>query len=264
MEKIREMLETRKQYLSQLKADKEKALENIPDGSLRISNNRGKTLYYHRTNPKNFNGTYIREQDHELVQKLAQKDYDQKVLTNVEKELIATEKYITATQSLNTKQIYENMHRERQKLVTPIWVPDDEFVQVWQQEEYTGKEFAEGIPEFYTEKGERVRSKSEVIIADFFNKNGIPYRYEYPIHLKGVGVVYPDFMTLNIQRRKEIWWEHLGMMDDPNYVENAIRKIASYEQNGIFPGENLILTYETKKNPLNQKVIKMMIQRYLQ
>ena len=47
------------------------------------------------------------------------------------------------------------------------------------------------------------------------------------------------------------------------YVENAIRKIASYEQNGIFPGENLILTYETKKNPLNQKVIKMMIQRYL-
>ena len=65
MEKIREMLETRKQYLSQLKADKEKALENIPDGSLRISNNRGKTLYYHRTNPKNFNGTYIREQDYE-------------------------------------------------------------------------------------------------------------------------------------------------------------------------------------------------------
>lgn len=155
------------------------------------------------------------------------------------------------------------MHRERQKLVTPIWVPDDEFVQVWQQEEYTGKEFAEGISEFYTEKGERVRSKSEVIIADLFNKNGIPYRYEYPIHLKGVGVVYPDFTTLNIQRRKEIWWEHLGMMDDPNYVENAIRKIASYEQNGIFPGENLILTYETKKNPLNQKVIKMMIQRYL-
>lgn len=95
------------------------------------------------------------------------------------------------------------MHRERQKLVTPIWVPDDEFVQVWQQEEYTGKEFAEGIPEFYTEKGERVRSKSEVIIADLFNKNG------------------------------------------------------------IFPGENLILTYETKKNPLNQKVIKMMIRRYL-
>ncbi len=76
-------------------------------------------------------------------------------------------------------------------------------------------------------------------------------------------MVYPDFMTLNIQARKEIWWEHLGMMDDPNYVENAIRKIVSYEQNGIFPGENLILTYETKKNPLNQKVIKMMIQRYL-
>lgn len=263
MEKIKEMLEARKQYLLQVKKEKEQALKNTPDGSLRITSRRGKTLYYQRTNPKNFNGTYIREQDYELAQKLAQKDYDKKVLTDIEKEISATEKYLLATQSLNTKQIYENLHKERQKLVTPIWIPDDEFIKSWEQIEYKGKEFAEGTPEFYTAKGERVRSKSEVLIADLLNKNGIPYRYEYPIYLKGVGVVYPDFMILNTQTRKEIWWEHLGMMDEPNYVENAIRKIASFEQNGIFPGENLILTYETKKNPLNQKIIKMMIQHYL-
>lgn len=52
---------------------------------------------------------------------------------------------------------------------------------------------------------------------------------------------------------KEMYWEHLGMMDDSNYVENALQKIALYEQNGIFPGKNLILTYETGKNPINQK-----------
>ena len=68
---------------------------------------------------------------------------------------------------------------------------------------------------------------------------------------------------LNVRKRQEILWEHLGMMDDEIYVEKAIQKITTYEQNGIFPGENLILTYETKKNPLNQKTIMRMIQHYL-
>ena len=60
-----------------------------------------------------------------------------------------------------------------------------------------------------------------------------------------------------------MYWEHLGMMDDPSYVEKSLQKITLYEQNGIFPGENLILTYETRKNPMNQKIIRLMIQRYL-
>lgn len=263
MEEIQEMLEERKQYLLQLKKEKEAALKNVPEGSLRICNNGGRIQYYHRRNPKESNGTYIREQEKEFVQKLAQKDYDKKVLTEVDKELKATEKYLAVTQSINTKQIYENLHKERQKLVSPIWIPKDDFVEAWKKEEYAGKEFTEGTPEFYTAKGERVRSKSEVIIADLLGKNGIPYKYEYPLYLKGVGVVYPDFLALNTRTRKEIWYEHLGMMDDPTYVENAIRKIASYEQNGIFPGENLILTYETKKNPLNQKMVNLIIQHYL-
>ena len=53
------------------------------------------------------------------------------------------------------------------------------------------------------------------------------------------------------------------MMDDPVYVEAAIKKIVTYEQNGIFPGEKLICTYETRKNPINQKVVKSLIEHYL-
>ena len=52
-------------------------------------------------------------------------------------------------------------------------------------------------------------------------------------------------------------------MDDEAYAENAVQRILAYEQNGIFPGDNLILTYETRKNPLNQKQILIMIQKYL-
>lgn len=96
------------------------------------------------------------------------------------------------------------------------------------------------------------------------NREGIPYRYEYPLYLNGIGSIYPDFTVLNVRLRKELFWEHLGMMDDTIYVEKAIQKITYYEENGIFPGDNLILTYETKQNPLNQKTVKLMIQHYLQ
>ena len=53
------------------------------------------------------------------------------------------------------------------------------------------------------------------------------------------------------------------MMDDPDYVEKAIRKIAIYEQNEIYLGENLIATFETRKNPMNQKIAGSIINRIL-
>lgn len=263
MERIRKILEARRQNLSHIKNQKEKALSNVPHGNLRICNNKGRIQYYHRTNPKDFNGVYLREQDKEVARQLAQKDYDQKVFTEVEKELIATERYLKATKSLDLKQIYETLHQERQKLVTPIWLPDNEFIKAWEETEYKGKEFIEGSPEFYTEKNERVRSKSEVLIADLLNREKIPYKYEAPLYLRGVGITYPDFTILNVENRQEIYWEHLGMMDDPNYVDMAIKKINTYEQNEILLGKNLLLTYETKKNPLNSKTIKLIIQHYL-
>ena len=115
----------------------------------------------------------------------------------------------------------------------PIMETDEQYIHNWEGVVYQGKGFDDTTPEIYTAKGEGVRSKSEVIIADILNQEGIPHRYEYPLQLKGWGRVYPDFTVLNVRERKEIYWEHLGMMDDPNYVENALQKLALYQQNGI-------------------------------
>jgi len=46
-------------------------------------------------------------------------------------------------------------------------------------------------------------------------------------------------------------------------VEKAIRKIVLYEQNGIYLGENLIITFETKQNPMNQKQVGSIVDRML-
>lgn len=263
MEQIKNLLEARENYLQQMKKEKEKALLKAPEGSLRICKHGKKTQYYHRNNPKDFNGVYIRENDIKFAQKLAQKDYDKKVLCAVEKELSAINKYLSSYPEKSVEQIYESLHGERQKIITPVVETDSEYIRKWEEKTYQGKDFYEGTPKLYTLKGERVRSKSEMIIADMLNKEGIPYRYEYPIYLRGIGKVHPDFTVLNIKKREEMFWEHLGMMDDPAYVEATLKKIASYEQNGIFPGEHLILTYETRMIPINQKLVKIMIEHYL-
>ena len=263
MEQIKNMLESRKKYLQKVKKNKEKALLIAPEGSLRICNHGNRTQYYLRENPKDFNGIYIREKDVRIAQSLAQKDYNQKVLRAAEKELNAINKYLLNYPTANIEQIYENLHKERQKLIVPLRVSDEQYIKEWEQVEYQGKKFREDTPELFTAKGERVRSKSEVIIADLLNREGIPYRYEFPIYFSEIGKIYPDFTVLNVRLRKEILWEHFGRMDDEEYVEKTVQKIASYERHGIFPGDNLILTYETGRTPLNQKTIARMIEHYL-
>lgn len=53
------------------------------------------------------------------------------------------------------------------------------------------------------------------------------------------------------------------MMDEPSYVEKVLHKISIFEENGIMSNDNLILTFETKNIPLNRKVIKGMIDKYI-
>lgn len=70
---------------------------------------------------------------------------------------------------------------------------------------------------------------------------------------------HPDFLCLNLRTRKEIIWEHFGMMDNSEYLENAIQKIQIYESNGYLSGENFIATFETSQQPLRLEVIERKI-----
>ena len=60
------------------------------------------------------------------------------------------------------------------------------------------------------------------------------------------------------------YWEHLGMMDDPVYSDRQVEKLNQYMGSGIMPGVNLILTMETRKNPLTPEGIQAAIKTYLQ
>ena len=161
------------------------------------------------------------------------------------------------------EKLYTSLHADRQALVTPVEPTWKQLLDEWYAEEYQGKEFKEGTAVILTEKGERVRSKSEKILADFFYRRNILYKYEKPLYLKGYGTIYPDFTILSKKTGKEIYWEHEGMMDKQEYARSAVRKIESYQKNDIYPGDRLILTFETEQSVLNSKAIEGLVNQYL-
>lgn len=99
--------------------------------------------------------------------------------------------------------------------------------------------------------GHKVRSKSEVIIANLLYTNHIPYRYEAALPLKEF-TAYPDFTIMHPVTNKIFYWEHFGMMDNAPYCDTACNKLKTYCYNGIFPSMQLITTYETSKCPIPQ------------
>ena len=148
-------------------------------------------------------------------------------------------------------------------MVVPYYVPDDVFLENWLSKWHCERNTFEKKGNILTERGEQVRSKSEKIIADIFYDLGIEYKYECPLKLKGYGTVYPDFTILRKRDGKEIYWEHDGRMDDPKYAEKAVRKINSYTANGYFLGYNLIVSFESSVEVLNDRIIKKMISKYI-
>ena len=254
------MLLQEKLHLLKVVQEAKKSLINAPEGTLRLSRSKNQVQYYHSTKNGKYNGTYIPREKLELARSLAQKDYDEKLLYFAQKRLKQIDRILIDYEDDEIEQVFLKQHIERQHLIQPVEPTWDIWVQEWMEEEYESRGFTEDAPIIYSARGERVRSKTERTIANFLLKNDIPYKYECPLYLKGFGTVYPDFTIPSKKKRKLVYWEHDGRMDDPAYAVSAVRKIQTYEDNGIMVGDNLILTFETSKTVLNTGSLERIIQ----
>ena len=107
--------------------------------------------------------------------------------------------------------------------------------------------------------GTMVISKSELIIYQTLLDCGLQPQYELQLKLIG-RTVKPDF---TIQHDGEVYyWEHLGMLTNPNYKKKWNLKLELYKDNDIFPydeGGNLIITDDSKNKGLSIKKIRKLI-----
>ena len=260
---IKDALLFEKNRLDEITSNTKSSLNDKPIGYLRISNKHGCVQYYHCADHLPVHGKYIRKKDVDFARQLAQKSYNEKILKYSEKAARQISALLRTFDDDKIDRIYEAENAERKKLITPVTPTYTQQLETWVSTPYTGKEFSEEAPVITTNSGLRVRSKSEKILADYFDSIGLQYKYECPLQLKYYGIVYPDFTFLSRKTGKEIYWEHEGMLDNPSYAQSAVKKIEVYEKNGIFPGENLILTFESSCTVLNSEVMKSLAERYL-
>ena len=106
-----------------------------------------------------------------------------------------------------------------------------------------GNQFYEDRLIHRTARGELVRSKSEVIIANALHYHKLDYVYEPELMLEGK-FYRPDFKIEDADTGDVWYWEHCGMMDNPKYKKRWENKKTFYKKNGIEEGKNLIVTYD--------------------
>lgn len=117
-----------------------------------------------------------------------------------------------------------------------------------------------------TRRGESVRSKSEVIIADLLYSKDIDYIYEAPLVGKDGIKRYPDFYFEDDDTGLQIIWEHLGMMRNPDYRARWKKKLKWYQEQDILPFEDgggsegtLIITQDDERGGIQSNEIEKLL-----
>lgn len=267
---IIEALDKEKNQLIQEKNRLEKTL--IPDDGyyLEIKKNKGKYVQYYKCSKLTDNNSsekvFIRKSDLDIAKTMAQAEFDRKLYAGIVLRLNKLESLLSCYNKNIYKDMYSKLSPERKALIDNSYIDDEQFILKW-KESFAGKDnsFDEKYPietPYFAEKGEHVRSKSEMIIADKLFKAGVSYVYEPTCDLNKKGL-HPDFAVLNITTRETFFYEHFGMMDKPEYATAAIRKIAKYRELGYEYGKNLLYTFESSADGLSIKDLKIIIEKYL-
>ena len=243
---------------------------NTEEGILSWRKNHGKTRYIRKKSSKDITGTYLGIKDSEVISVLAAKYRNSKYLKAIKKETARLEKCLEILNKTengsDVEKVWDNLPPEVRNRTSPVPLTNEEYAQKWQKQVLRRNKLV-GITNYKTLRGEYVRSKSEIIIADRLYLEGIPYHYEVNrINHDVYGdpyIVQPDFIILNKRTRQVFIWEHLGRLGDNDYCSDSLPKINDYIRDNLIPGKNLILSLESLNCPLDVQVVNTLIKNYL-
>lgn len=247
----------------------ENALRYAPPGRLVVHRDGAQFKYYHKycdtpadSHPKLH---YLKKSQQDILAPLAIKAQRLRELRFLQHQKRAIQAYQRSMDSAPQDPLDSMMRSEgiRRIIQKEAEVRDLSLnAQKWMDAEYeTNPDHPEALT-IPTLRGHFVRSKSEAMIAYALTKAEIAYRYESKLELSHQ-TFYPDFTLLRPGTEEILIWEHLGMMDNPEYKRKAIRKISAYMANNYLPGKNLILTYESEKHPFDIQEVQQVIEGLL-
>lgn len=216
--------------LVRMKDSFEREIKDLPIGTLSTTVSKSRTYLKWKKGKKSKYLSMNRQEDVRIAQMLRRKRFLKENLTIIRNNIDAISNFLDSYRPIDPIGIMDNLSKAYQL------PPGQE------------KEIPKG---FVPQKAEECdfKSKSEQIIALVLEANSLEFMYEWGMVIKGK-VYNPDF-TIRIPGTSEfIIYEHFGMIDDPRYYRKMMQKLIDYWHEGIRLGETLIVTFETKENPL--------------
>ena len=253
---LRDEIKYRIDLISGLSKKAEEKVNSFPEERIKIKHYKNGSYFYivDSSNTER----YLNKNNKELIQQLFQKKYLEEVLKLSLRELKVLKKIQKEYPEVLAEELYESLDEASKAYIKPIIPTDEQFIRNWLNRSYKKKSIRDDVPVYITMKGERVRSKSEQIIADRLYTKGIPDKYECPIKV-GDEIIHPDFTILRVSDRKILYLEHCGKMNDAGYIDDMIDRSRKYALEGIIQGDRLFYTFESSSKPLDVRVIDKMI-----
>ena len=98
------------------------------------------------------------------------------------------------------------------------------------------------------------RSAAEVDIARFYTEQGIPFKYEPEIWLRGLNFpIYTDFVILIKELDLCKFHEHFGLKNSTNYNRLTATKYNNYSGAGLLPELDIFYTYDIDGFPFDTR-----------
>ena len=252
-----------------------KELESLPKGKLIGYFSNGKYQYYRS---ETINGKYIRHgigKDQYKKKQLARKEYLLKVIPVIESNIKVLSTALSGYQSITPEFIIDKMSAIYKSLPTQHFTDnllhtDDLSIydihntqhadphvtaklQQWMDAPFDQSTYNLHEKIHTTSRNLKVRTKSELIIAEILYMYNIAFHYEERIYIHGRRFA-PDF-TIKLPNGKTYYWEHVGLTNDKSYMYDHYDKLRYYQYKDIVPWKNLILTYDNELGDLNTQII---------
>ena len=233
-------------------------LASAPKGSLICQPNHGQVqfLQLYRENGKRIRRSITHNEP--LKRALAQKEFARKALEILEPNVTTLRGAIEHIIPFDPDEILRSMTKgyaklpeeyffDRDLLSIDLHLDGEREARIgrhgeWGAREYEQSRYYEENKTVETSRGEFVRSKSEALILEQIYDAMIEVHYEQVQYINGI-MIAPDF-TFEGDDGRPFYWEHVGLLDQPDYARRNYDKLKRYYNAGLVPGDNLILSFE--------------------
>lgn len=244
------------------KEEYQNLLKGLPEGTLSSATVNGKNYYYKKE--RDGKRTYIGDKKHLAVTELQKRRLLETAIRAIDQNIPLMEMYLKHYNVTSLELLNMQMPKAYQFDETEAFAAAD-FVDgwKWEQDPYEKSSQHPENLRHRTEKGDMVRSKSEVIIANILTARKIPYHYEEILYLPNA-VIAPDFKIAVRSENRFRYLEHCGMIGKESYRSQFYWKLKTYLENGMIPWRDVFFTFDDLDGSIDTMFIHNIIEQFFQ